>query len=494
MPLRLRLFFSILTGTLLLIPALALYRELSMRPDIWWTPPAMALSLDEGHDRVRIFARGKPLKALLEARQLWIREEAGSSTLDARDVGLRFNNWDRVRAARIPMLLTYSAACGAGVVLLLLIATGRLAYRGEKVSRFAVLTLLALLSAVRPASAQGRLALALAAGPSPYDLSGTGTGTAVGGFLPWRPARGLVVEPGLTVFSYLSQFDERTTLMLPEVSIQGELVLGQFRPFLGGGAGGSFALSGVPTTTLTLHAVGGARVDLGSTWGLLGEMRIRSVHPWTGNTVDFLFGVSRALQPYPAAPGPVTVPVAPVPVQPGRFDLSGHLGVHVDHNAEADRAISDGTSAIYAAGGEATAWSGRLGYWVQPTLGLQFDISHSSNASYEGSTSVAAPDLVNRTTYLSARGMIRTSPARSFGVYAAAGPALMVYGGTGENLRTSDVDFGGVLDVGARLRAASWLQVQLSLSNYLYSSEYQTEGQVFRHDLLILPGLVYTWR
>jgi len=53
-----------MTGSLLLIPALALYRELSRRPDIWWTPPAMALSLDKSQDRVRIYARGKPLGAL----------------------------------------------------------------------------------------------------------------------------------------------------------------------------------------------------------------------------------------------------------------------------------------------------------------------------------------------------------------------------------------------------------------------------------------------
>ena len=132
MPLRLRVFFSTLTCTLLFIPALALYRELSRRPDIWWTPPAMALSLNASQDRVRIYVRGKPLGALLEAKQLWIRGEAGSGALDPREVGLRFNNWDRVRAARIPMLLTYSAVLGAGVVLLLVIATGRLAYRGEK--------------------------------------------------------------------------------------------------------------------------------------------------------------------------------------------------------------------------------------------------------------------------------------------------------------------------------------------------------------------------
>jgi hypothetical protein len=362
--------------------------------------------------------------------------------------------------------------------------------------RFVALSLLALMYPLRQLPAQGRLALGVAAGPSPYDLSGTGTGTAVGGFLAWRPARGLVVEPGLTVFSYRSQFDERTNLLLPEVSFQGELALGGFRPFLGGGVGGAFTLSGVPSTSVTLHAVGGALVDLGQSWGLLGEMRIRAVHPWTGNTVDFLFGASRALRPYAVRSGvgqPVDVRGAPAVVPPSRIELSGHLGVHVDHNSEADRAISDGTHAMYAAAGEASAWSGRLGYWPRPQFGLQFDVSHSSNASWEGSTSFPVSGFANRTTYLSARGMVRTSPVRRFSLYAAAGPALMLYGGTGDNLRTSDADLGGVLDVGARLRATPWLQVELSLSNYLYSSQYQNEGRVFRHDLLILPGLMYTW-
>ena len=81
MPLRLRLFFSGLIVVLFLIPGLALYRELSKRPDIWWTPRAMALSLAESQDRVEIYARGKPLGDLLEARQLWIRDETGSSAV-----------------------------------------------------------------------------------------------------------------------------------------------------------------------------------------------------------------------------------------------------------------------------------------------------------------------------------------------------------------------------------------------------------------------------
>jgi hypothetical protein len=132
MPPRLRLFYSALTSVLLLIPALALYRELSTRSDIWWTPPTMALSLTESQERVQVYARDRSLGSLLDAKQLWIKDQAGSSPLGAQEIRLRFNNWERVRATRLPVLLLYAATCGGGIVLLLVIATGRLAYRGER--------------------------------------------------------------------------------------------------------------------------------------------------------------------------------------------------------------------------------------------------------------------------------------------------------------------------------------------------------------------------
>jgi hypothetical protein len=345
------------------------------------------------------------------------------------------------------------------------------------------------------AAAQGRLALGLAAGPSPYDLYGTGTGTSAAAFLAWRPARGLVVEPGLTVFRYHSQFGPRTTLLLPEVSAQGELVLGSFRPFLGGGAGFSLGLQGNGQRDLTLHAVGGARFDLSSTWSMLGEMRVRAVRPWTGNTVDFLFGISRALQGQRV--GVATTPVhhpADPPPPPSRFELAGHLGVHVDRTSEADRVVTDGGAEMYAAPGEASAFAARLGYWHRPALGVQLDLSRSSNASWEGSTPVPGPGFANRTTYLSVRGVARSAPARRLQLSVAAGPALMLHGGTGENLRTSGTDLGGVLELGARLRTTHWLGIELAVSNYFYGSTYRDEGSVFRHDFMIMPGLVFSWR
>ncbi len=131
MPPRLRLFYSLLTAGLLFIPVVALYSELSKRSDIWWTPPALAGSLTESQDRVQVYVRGKPLDALLNEGKLRITEETGSHTLGASEISLRLNNWDRVRVTRLPILLFYAAACGAGALLVLIIATGRLAYRGE---------------------------------------------------------------------------------------------------------------------------------------------------------------------------------------------------------------------------------------------------------------------------------------------------------------------------------------------------------------------------
>lgn len=132
MPPRIRLVFATLSLVMFFVAAAPLYGELFRRRDIWWTPFAMLVPLGESTDRVEIYARGKPLAALLQAGQLRIAEEGGSSTLAINDVGLRFNNWDRVRVERLPLLLLYAAGCGVTACMFLLVLTGRLAYRGER--------------------------------------------------------------------------------------------------------------------------------------------------------------------------------------------------------------------------------------------------------------------------------------------------------------------------------------------------------------------------
>ena len=99
---------------LFLIPAIALYRELSKPSDIWWTPPSLMVPLTEAANRVRGYVAGKSLTALVEAGQLRIADGASSSVVAASDVGFRLNNYDRVRAERIPLLLAYAAMWVSG--------------------------------------------------------------------------------------------------------------------------------------------------------------------------------------------------------------------------------------------------------------------------------------------------------------------------------------------------------------------------------------------
>jgi hypothetical protein len=116
MPPRTRLVYPIMSLVFLFLAAAPLYRELARPKDIWWTPRTMLVPLAESGDRVEIYVAGKPIGDVLQGSQ----------------VGLRFNNWDRVRAERFPMLLASAAMCGAIVTLLLLLLTGRLAYRVEQ--------------------------------------------------------------------------------------------------------------------------------------------------------------------------------------------------------------------------------------------------------------------------------------------------------------------------------------------------------------------------
>lgn len=132
MPPRIRLIFSTMSVTLFLIAAVPLYRELSKPKDIWWTPPTMLVPLAESQDRAQIYVHETPLGSLLEAGQVRITEERGSTVLRTSDIGMRFNNWDRVRVAQLPMMLGFAAGAGAMIMLFILTATGRLAYRGEK--------------------------------------------------------------------------------------------------------------------------------------------------------------------------------------------------------------------------------------------------------------------------------------------------------------------------------------------------------------------------
>jgi hypothetical protein len=131
MPPRIKLVFLTMNVALFAVAAVPLYSELTRRSDIWWTPPTMLVPLSEAKDRVEIYARGRQLDGLIQTGQLQIVEGGTPSVLRTSDIGLRFNNWDRVRGDRVPRLLIYAASCGVVALVFLLTLTGRIAYRPE---------------------------------------------------------------------------------------------------------------------------------------------------------------------------------------------------------------------------------------------------------------------------------------------------------------------------------------------------------------------------
>jgi len=145
---------------------------------------------------------------------------------------------------------------------------------------------------VSPGAAQTETSIGLMGGAAQYDLSGTGTAPFAAAWLDVVPARArwLVAEAGLAFFTYEPQSGERINHWFPEVMLQVQRPSGLLGPYLGAGVGYAF---GSGNAFPTLAAAGGLRIRLHEDWALRGELRIRSVDPWTGTTADWGFGFSR---------------------------------------------------------------------------------------------------------------------------------------------------------------------------------------------------------
>ena len=117
---RMRTFLLMFGGIFFLMSALQLVRYFVQPADIWWTPKALALPLADTSDRVEVYVRDLGLAEYVRAGRLQVLGDTGAGPVTESDVRLRFNNWDRIRAARIPSLLSAGIVLGAaGVVFLL---------------------------------------------------------------------------------------------------------------------------------------------------------------------------------------------------------------------------------------------------------------------------------------------------------------------------------------------------------------------------------------
>jgi hypothetical protein len=114
-----RYLLFVLPAIFLFTSGARLYSFFHQRNDIWWTPRGTLVPLAESHDWVAIYVRSSELDDLVATRQLRLLTDLVTSVVRPTDIGLRFNNWDRVRAERVSSLLISAVTAGAAAALLL---------------------------------------------------------------------------------------------------------------------------------------------------------------------------------------------------------------------------------------------------------------------------------------------------------------------------------------------------------------------------------------
>jgi hypothetical protein len=122
---RSRIHLLTFGGMIFLLSALQLVTFYAQPSDIWWTPKTLSVPFANASDRVEIYVRDTPLQDQIGAGHLQLVSDMGASAVVGSEVRLRFNNWDRVRAQRLPIVISAAFCAGASSILLLFGILGR---------------------------------------------------------------------------------------------------------------------------------------------------------------------------------------------------------------------------------------------------------------------------------------------------------------------------------------------------------------------------------
>jgi len=115
-----RVYLLVFGGSFFLVSCIQLIGFYAQRDDIWWTPIAAPLSLEQSRERVELYVRGVPLQNALQSGRLQLVGDSGPTSITASDIGIRLNNNDRVKVERLPAVVTSAAGVGfTGLILLM---------------------------------------------------------------------------------------------------------------------------------------------------------------------------------------------------------------------------------------------------------------------------------------------------------------------------------------------------------------------------------------
>jgi hypothetical protein len=110
--------------------AAQVYRAFWGDKGIWWTPPGMSLKVEETGNDVAISIGGKLLQKHLAEGTLFAVDPNGTQyRVVSRDVGVRLNNWERVKAS---LLTTATLSSFCFCVSLTLLILGLIQWEREK--------------------------------------------------------------------------------------------------------------------------------------------------------------------------------------------------------------------------------------------------------------------------------------------------------------------------------------------------------------------------
>lgn len=88
--------------------------------DAYWTATAFSPTLAASADRVEVFVNDEPLLKAVAEERIVHKQKGAEAPVAADKVIARVNNYEKVRLARLPMMLGLAAAAGAGFVLFLI--------------------------------------------------------------------------------------------------------------------------------------------------------------------------------------------------------------------------------------------------------------------------------------------------------------------------------------------------------------------------------------